>query len=90
MEDAPAGMYKGKHDCVEDVIGSLGTIVCQCLVAGILAEPSDDLYSHFAICPTAQDGMTKRYGWGDDIHIWNAFALLVSWGCISFFILTEL
>ena len=62
MEDAPAGMYIAMHDCVEDVIGSLGTIVCQCLAAGILAEPSDDLYSHFTISPTTQDGMTKRNG----------------------------
>ena len=23
---------------------------------------SIDLYSHFTICPTTQDGMTKRYG----------------------------
>ena len=27
----------------------------------ILFILSIDLYSHFAICPTTQDGMTKRY-----------------------------
>jgi len=27
-----------------------------------LLHLSINLYSHFAICPTTQDGMTKRYG----------------------------
>ena len=28
----------------------------------VMLHLSIDLYSHFTICPTTQDGMTKRYG----------------------------
>ena len=43
MEDAPAGMCKARHGDAADVIESLGTTACRCLVAGFLAQRTKSL-----------------------------------------------
>ena len=53
-------------DIVDDVAIMLGDVVLdvdydKCFCVHILFILSIDLYSHFAICCTAQYGMTKRY-----------------------------